>query len=118
MAEAGVGTDSGRYKEAEAAVPEDHSTSLVVAMMDKAVAVVGPEEGMVVAPVHEVLGHEAPGHEVLGHEVLGHEVRGTGEVDHRVGQSSQVLIARAVCSMVFVGEDEMDYEFLVEEANL
>lgn len=63
-AEAGVGTGSGRYKEAEAAVPGDHSTSLV-AMMDKeAVAVAGPEEGMVVAP--------------------GHEVPGTGEVDHRV----------------------------------
>lgn len=68
-AEAGVGTGSGRYKEAEAAVPGDHSTSLV-AMMDKeAVAVAGPEEGMVVAP---------------GHEVPGHEVPGTGEVDHRV----------------------------------
>lgn len=53
---------SGRYKEAEAAVPGDHSTSLV-AMMDKAVA--GAEEGTVVAPDHED--------------------RGTGEVDRRGG---------------------------------
>lgn len=63
-------------------------------MMDKAVDVAEPEEGMVVAP--------------------GHEVHGTEEVDHRVGWSSQVLtVARAVYSMVLVGEDEMDYEFLV-----
>lgn len=56
-----MGTGSGRDKEAEAAVPVNHSTSLV-AMMDECVA--GPEEGMVVAP--------------------GHEEYGMGEVDRRV----------------------------------
>lgn len=56
-----MGTGSGRDKEAEAAVPANHSTSLV-AMMDECVA--GPEEGMVVAP--------------------GHEEYGMGEVDRRV----------------------------------
>lgn len=58
-----AGTGFEQYKEAEAAVPEDHSTGLV-ATTDKAVA--GPGEGMVVA---------APGYEVCG----------MVEVDHRVG---------------------------------
>lgn len=83
--------------EAEAAGPVDHSRSLV-AMMDEAVA--GPEEGMVVAP--------------------GHEVCGMGEVDRRVGQCSQALnVAQAAYSMVLVGEDEKGSESLEEEeANL
>lgn len=96
-----MGTGSGRNKEAEAAVPGDHSTSLAA---NKAVA--GPEEGMAVEPGHEAV---EPGHEVCG----------MGEVDRRVGQGSQALtVAHAAYSMVLVGEDEMDSEILVEAANL
>lgn len=92
-----MGIGSGRYKEAEAAVRGDHSTSLAAATMDKAVA--GPEEGIVVEP--------------------GHGVCGTGEVDRRVGHCSQALnVAQAAYSMVLVGDDEMDSEILVEEVNL
>lgn len=57
-----AGTGSEQYKEAEAAVPEDHSTGLV-ATMDKAVA--GPGEGMVVV---------APGYEACGMVVEDHRV--------------------------------------------